>query len=456
MSTDVESKIDIGLESNINIGVKPNIGFGAESNTSPDDESLSSHNRFSKDAERLKKGNPFENRRKGRKNIKGRGHDPRDDRRKKHSIGDKSPEYAQLRKIYDEKLPLHDTDRMKKFVQSLRKREYLPIMADEMTYDIHNCPSDPPDDYPLAWNVSDVIDNWVPDDTTPRSHIYQGICVFDFETEHEKAMNYRVAEVPFIVRDDPQVLRTAERWNQPGYMDKLLGDDVHRTEYSSNNHFMYWNGGKKKRRNNKGWSPPTKMLQMSYQQWLSHANITDESKLGPGMEHWYYRLIGYGAWDSKNDARTSEYLFDELTFFQPRKSLYMTDPKEQKGIHCRFGMKGVIAENHFDATRNMVALMGGERRYLLSHPNQCENLALYPREHPSSRHSAVDWSKPDWEKFPQFLDAEVNEVVLQAGDVLYLPTMWFHHIISLDLNFQCNTRSGVSSEYDSHIRECGF
>jgi len=375
-------------------------------------------------------------------------------------IGNKSYKYAQLRKLYDEELPLHDTDRMKKFVQSLRKREYFPVMEDEMTYDIHDCPFDPPANYPFAWNIAHVLDNWAPDDTTPRSHIYQGLCVFDFETERDKAMHYREAELPFVVRDDPQVLKTTERWNQPGYMDKLLGDVMHRTEYSPNNHFMYWNKPNPKfKKVYPDFKPPTKMMRMKYQEWLSHANITDDSKLGPDMEHWYYRLIGCGEMaHGKCDKGSSEYLFDELAFFQPRidNDLYMTEPEKQGGIHCRFGMKGVIAENHFDGARNMIALMGGERRYILSHPDQCENLALYPKGHPSARHSAIDWSNPDWGEFPQFENAEVNEIVLQAGDVLYLPTTWFHYIISLELNFQCNTRSGKSEEYASSIHECGF
>ena len=134
----------------------------------------------------------------------------------------------------------------------------------------------------------------------------------------------------------------------------------------------------------------------------------------------------------------------------------MVDSSEARGINCRFGMKGVIAENHFDGSRNMVAVMGGERRYILSHPEQCENLCLFERGHPSARHSAVDWSDPDWEEFPQFRNAEVNEIVMQAGDVLYLPTNWFHYIISLELNFQCNTRSGISDDYMEAIEECGF
>jgi ribosomal protein L16 Arg81 hydroxylase len=143
--------------------------------------------------------------------------------------------------------------------------------------------------------------------------------------------------------------------------------------------------------------------------------------------------------------RTVEYMFLTLVrwFFVHR-------------IHCRFGMKGVIAENHFDGSRNSIVVLGGSRRYILSHPNQCEKLALYPKGHPSARHSAVDWSDPDYEQFPDFADALVNEVVLVPGQVLYLPTEWFHYIVSLELNFQCNTRSGITAHYKPDIRRCGF
>lgn len=134
----------------------------------------------------------------------------------------------------------------------------------------------------------------------------------------------------------------------------------------------------------------------------------------------------------------------------------MVEPMKQKGIHCRFGMKGVMAENHFDASRNSIVLLGGSRRYILSHPDQCSNLALYPKGHPSARHSEVNWGEPDIEKFPAFAAARSNEVVLQAGQILYLPTFWFHQITSLDVNYQCNARSGVTFDYKSHIAECKF
>jgi hypothetical protein len=41
-------------------------------------------------------------------------------------------------------------------------------------------------------------------------------------------------------------------------------------------------------------------------------------------------------------------------------------------------------------------------------------------------------------------EARAVETVLKAGEVLYLPSYWIHYIVSLELNMQCNCRSGVS------------
>ena len=65
------------------------------------------------------------------------------------------------------------------------------------------------------------------------------------------------------------------------------------------------------------------------------------------------------------------------------KSLFMVEPRQQKGIHCRFGMKGIIAESHFDGSRNVALSIGGLRRWILNHPNQCDAMYLLPKGHPS-------------------------------------------------------------------------
>jgi hypothetical protein len=382
-------------------------------------------------------------------------------------IGDKSDDYAELRKSFEESHP-YDPARSLKATEEVRKYNFE--VFENPSYDVYNCPDQPPEGYPYEWKTPVLLDHWKPDDPNPPTKIHQGLCVFDYRRDYVKALNYRRQELPFVVRGDPDVAQAVERWTTPGYMEEMLGDVMHRAEYSENNHFMYWmpeGAGRNKKRHGKppkrapppGWKPPTKMIRMKYKDWVQHANVTDERLLGPDQPHWYFRLIGCGETGPQGecDAGSSEYLFDELTFFQPRPGLlYMVEPHEQKGLHCRFGMKGVIAENHFDSSRNAIAVMGGERRYILSHPKHCQNLALLPVGHPSARHSAVDWSDPDYEDFPMFANAESNEVVLQAGDVLYLPTNWFHYIISLSMNFQCNSRSGKTADYDEPIHDCGF
>jgi hypothetical protein len=38
------------------------------------------------------------------------------------------------------------------------------------------------------------------------------------------------------------------------------------------------------------------------------------------------------------------------------------------------------------------------------------------------------------------------ETVLRSGEVLFIPSHWFHYIVGLQKNAQCNVRSGVQVE----------
>jgi ribosomal protein L16 Arg81 hydroxylase len=48
------------------------------------------------------------------------------------------------------------------------------------------------------------------------------------------------------------------------------------------------------------------------------------------------------------------------------------------------------------------------------------------------------------------------QVVLEAGDVLYIPSYWFHYIISTGITAQCNTRSGNAVRGRDTLTQCGF
>lgn len=134
-------------------------------------------------------------------------------------------------------------------------------------------------------------------------------------------------------------------------------------------------------------------------------------------------------------------------------SFFLTVPDQQRGIHCRFGMAGIIAESHFDAGRNFIAMLRGRKRYILSPPGQCDKLDVM-KDGPSARHSASDWTS--LEGMRKIGAARALEVVLEEGDVLYVPAFWFHFIVSLTTNVQCNTRSGTPPHGLDDISACGM
>lgn len=298
------------------------------------------------------------------------------------TVGDRSLEYSLLREEIDSTFP-EDAQRSLQRVQELQIHSHVQAMptidldhnsdqVPKIAYDIYNCPPTPPPGYPYQWKLLQLVDNWNPENTTVPSHIFNSLCTFDYEQDYEKAMAYRNAEVPFVMKHDPRIAATAERWNAPGYMQRLLGSVKHRTTHSDTNHFLYAIPPPKNPRRRKhlrrtappGWKEPTEALRMTYSEWLKKANVTDEQSL-PDQPHWYYRLIGCGLTgpDGSCDQGSTEALFDELPFFQPTTGgLYLRDAEKQKGIHCRFGQKGIVADNHFDAGRNTIVVLGGSRR----------------------------------------------------------------------------------------------
>ncbi|KAG7339623.1 cupin-like domain containing protein [Nitzschia inconspicua] len=368
-----------------------------------------------------------------------------------------------------------------------------------LSYSIHQCPPEIPVGYPYTWNLVQVLRHWHPDDTNIPTNIHQGLCSIDWNdpTQHDIATRYQQAEVPFLLYNHPDLVRAAERWNQYRYMDTMLAQEksstshqnnnnnqnnnqkhhpgqdqyrpTYRNEHSNNNHMMYW-----KLRNNirgpdppVGWKPPTDDVELTFPQWYHKAIQMENSTDMTQQEHYYLRLNGV-------PDGTGQFLYDELPLFRPNQdhtsTLFMVSPNEARGINCRLGSKGTIAELHYDQSRNWITILKGYKRYILAHPNQCRNMKLYPMGHPSARHSSVNWSDPEqWtnnnnnhqnQQFQSqshsFATAQVNEVVLQPGDGLYLPTYWFHFIVSLTINYQCNARSGTTYENQRHISQCGF
>ena len=91
---------------------------------------------------------------------------------------------------------------------------------------------------------------------------------------------------------------------------------------------------------------------------------------------------------------------------------------------------------HNDFPDNLACVAVGRRRFTLFPPDQFRNLYLGPVDNtPAGRAiSMVDFHAPDFARYPRFRDALDHGQVaeLEAGDAVYIPSMWWHHVEGLD------------------------
>ncbi|WP_315761018.1 cupin-like domain-containing protein [Sphingomonas sp. Y38-1Y] len=91
---------------------------------------------------------------------------------------------------------------------------------------------------------------------------------------------------------------------------------------------------------------------------------------------------------------------------------------------------------HNDLPHNLACVAAGRRRFTLFPREQFANLYLGPVDNtPAGRAiSMVDFHAPDLDRFPRFADALAAAQVaeLAAGDALYIPALWWHHVEALE------------------------
>jgi hypothetical protein len=122
------------------------------------------------------------------------------------------------------------------------------------------------------------------------------------------------------------------------------------------------------------------------------------------------------------------------------------------------GTPAIVATHH-DTVENLACVAAGRRRFTLFPPEQVANLYMGPF-HITPAGTAVSMAHvtaPDLDRFPKFAEAlaVAQTAELDAGDAIYIPYGWYHHVealspVNLLVNYWWNpARRDVGSPWDA-------
>ena len=146
--------------------------------------------------------------------------------------------------------------------------------------------------------------------------------------------------------------------------------------------------------------------------------------------HYYYSSGGIELLNSHVDGEIfSEDSLESLTFPSHQHRLGQ--------VNYWFGSENVTAYTHYDTSYNLHMIVRGRKKFILFPPDAYNTLQLYPCLHQFYRQVYTDI----------FADGDTIrrlggvEVVLNPGEVMYLPPYWFHSVVTMETTISLNVWS---------------
>jgi Cupin-like domain len=118
----------------------------------------------------------------------------------------------------------------------------------------------------------------------------------------------------------------------------------------------------------------------------------------------------------------------------------------------------ITTPTHVDEWNNVACVVAGSRRFTLFAPEQIANLYIGPLDFAptGAAMSMVSLRDPDFTRYPKFRDAlaAAEVAVLQPGDCIFIPPLWWHHVESLEpfnvlVNYWWHDPLGAAAKADS-------
>jgi hypothetical protein len=266
----------------------------------------------------------------------------------------------------------------------------------------------PPPGYPKLETLGDMLTKWPQNSLDhPPTPIVERLAHFNYSNPVERAaaLKYRNAELPFKLYDVPEVTAAGIQWTDDYVSEEFAaksslfsakGAQSRGTCQESPNHFFAFFIPPTWKVSTMG-PPPVRNNDWTFKEWASHARYADSISLAEDKPHFYWQS-GVDKQERHLDKSSWTFVSRDLpSFSSPTETFFVFNPEEQKGIQCRFGERGVTAATHYDAGRNMVAMVTGAKRYILSPPRECSKLGIVTkRGHSIFRHSLLNFGNLDY------------------------------------------------------------
>jgi LPS sulfotransferase NodH len=212
---------------------------------------------------------------------------------------------------------------------------------------------------------------------------------------------YYAANRPLIVEGLMDSWRAMTAWT-PDYLKSVAGGSIVEVMTGREADPKYEVNGQKHR---------TEMRFADYVDMVYSGRVTND-----------YYMVANNAFFQRPEARP---LLDDFTAFPE----YLNPMTAAGQCFLWFGPAGTVTPLHHDTSNVLFAQVKGRKRYRLVPASQWEYVY-----NTSGVFSDVDCERPDLNCYPKFRDATVIDVVVEPGEVLFVPIGWWYHVRALDVS----------------------
>jgi len=115
-----------------------------------------------------------------------------------------------------------------------------------------------------------------------------------------------------------------------------------------------------------------------------------------------------------------------------RLELFLDPAAPQAQGMMWIGPAGTVTPLHHDLTNNFIAQVVGRKRIQLV--PAAETAKLYNHRHVFSEIADIEAPTVDSERFPLIAEVRAHEILLQPGEILFVPVGWWHQVKALDFS----------------------